>query len=516
MGVAACRSSLPDVCHVDRGCGFDDQEVKQCGDDPVTASAVLSAEALYQQEILERKQWVEVGATAPPLPAASEMVADVPLVDLEALLEDELKEVDDKTYEGLFKQEPKEVQAVVSGRADHVEQEQQEQPLAAGVVETAPVSSQASKASAAAPAVSAAAAAAEAAATMKRAEGASAEEVAKAAAAAFKAETAPQHLEANVEKLVAPAGGVDASSQLKEPEKAIQPKAKPRPKKKLQPRQKAVARSSIDSASVASSTGKASSSAASSGGARKTKDPALDFSCPADKAEAEFERELKVLKKRVKDGKEGKAPANLLANMGEYNYCTSAGERDVKKMLFISFYREQYARIGTLDVSQYGEEEAASLGLSIKGGHRPMPKPKANTIDLPPDYKQPLHNISVEELAKYNCESQRMLICVHGDLFDVSDRPDKYGKDGPYWAMVGHDITWGLVCGNDDAVTYDQYFDIFKIEPREMVERKMQGLMSWWCFYEKEYGEPVGRLALYNEEWKLPQPPEVGDVCSVM
>ena len=41
--------------------------------------------------------------------------------------------------------------------------------------------------------------------------------------------------------------------------------------------------------------------------------------------------------------------------------------------------------------------------------------------------------------------------------------------------MVGHDITWSLVCGNDDALNYDQYFDLFKIQPVDMAERKLQG-----------------------------------------
>merc|ERR1719401_1800022 len=190
----------------------------------------------------------------------------------------------------------------------------------------------------------------------------------------------------------------------------------------------------------------------------------------------------------------------------------SCGERDCKKSLFITFYREQYAKIGSLDVSQYSQEE--SNGLSIKGGHRPMPRPAH--VDLPPDHKKPLGNLSAKELRSYNCENQRMLISVHGDLFDISDRPDKYGKDGPYWAMAGNDITWGLLCGNDDAITYNEYYDVFKITPVESVDRRLQGLMSWWCFYEKEYGEPVGRLDVYNEEWKLPQPPEVADVCVVM
>lgn len=284
------------------------------------------------------------------------------------------------------------------------------------------------------------------------------------------------------------------------------------PATKKQPRAKQ--RAASDTASQSSQ--KSQSTAA---GSTRKKQPKLDASCPSSRADADFERELKAVKKRLKEGKTGQAavgggaPVDLMNIGGFYNSSTSDGERDMRKHMFISFYREQYARIGNLDVSQYPEDN--SLGLSIKDGHRPMPRPK-DPFDVPPDHKQPLGNITPEQLKKYGCESKRMLICLHGDLFDVSDRPDKYSKDGPYWAMVGHDITWGLVCGNDDAITYDQYFDVFKVQPRDMAERKLQGLMSWWCFYEKEYGAPVGRLDLYNEEWKLPEPPEVGDVCCVM
>lgn len=251
----------------------------------------------------------------------------------------------------------------------------------------------------------------------------------------------------------------------------------------------------------------------------RRKEPQVEASCPSSKKDEDFERELKALKKKQKEKEKGIKPKEKekgISDAGMYNiyssFC-SAGERDMRKGMFISFYREQYAKIGSLDVSQYQED--ASFGLSIKGGHRPMPRPK-DQPDLPEDYKKPLGSITEDELRKYGCESKRMLLCVHGDLFDVSDRPDKYGKDGPYWAMVGHDITWGLVCGNDDMSTYDMYFDIFKIQPIEAADRRLQGVISWWCFYEKEYGAPVGRLKVYDEEWKLPEPPEVGDVCSIM
>jgi hypothetical protein len=249
----------------------------------------------------------------------------------------------------------------------------------------------------------------------------------------------------------------------------------------------------------------------------------VDASCPGEKKNEDFDRDLKAMKKKTKKpqgalSKELKAsqakaaPANAYL-AGLYASPMSAGERDLKRNMFISFYREEYAKIPTLNISQYAPD--ANEGLTIKEGHRPMPKTNMH-VDLPPDYKQPLKPMSASELLKYGCESQRMLICIHGDLFDVSDRPDKYGSKGPYWAMAGHDISWGLVSGLDDPSTYDKYYDVFKIQPADQGERRLQGLMSWWCFYEKEYGAPVGRLDLYDEEWKLPQPPEIADVCVVM
>merc|ERR550525_131741 len=116
--------------------------------------------------------------------------------------------------------------------------------------------------------------------------------------------------------------------------------------------------------------------------------------------------------------------------------------------------------------------------------------------------------VSAKQLREaFSCEGERKLVCIHGDLFDVSDRPDKYGPDGPYCYMTGRDITWGLLRGDDAEEHMDKYYDVFKISPTEVADRKLQGLMSWWCFFEKEYGAPVGRLDVYQEEWRLAAPP---------
>jgi len=242
--------------------------------------------------------------------------------------------------------------------------------------------------------------------------------------------------------------------------------------------------------------------------------------CPASRQAEEFDRDLKELKAKARGSKatskaspKDTAPLQIMPIIGD--------DRDVKQSMFRSFYREQYARIAAtgkevaLDTSQYEDNTAAIEGLSIKGGHRKMPRPKK--CALPPDHRQNVGKVSPEELGTYNCHSNRILVCVHGDIFDVSDRPDKYSENGPYWEIAGQDITWALLCGNDVAANYNQYYDVFKIQPPGTLDRKLQGLCSWWAYYATEYGDPVGRLDVYEDEWRLPCPPVIEDAeCVVM
>jgi len=242
------------------------------------------------------------------------------------------------------------------------------------------------------------------------------------------------------------------------------------------------------------------------------------FDCPASKKEKAFEKELKALRKQVR--------ANYTEEMIEelqnpwLNTEVSDSERKLKKDMFISFYREQYGRLkkqgqqAEPDTKQYGD--AASNGLKITDGHRPMPRPKG--IVLPKDFRKPVGTLTAKQLAGNAADCKRLLLSIHGDIFDVSDRPDKYGADGPYSYMTGHDITWGLVIGDDAEELIDKYYDLYKIQPKEAADKKLQGLMSWWAFFEKEYGVPVGRLDMYNKEWGLPPPPAgaIGNDCSVM
>eukprot|EP00929_Paragymnodinium_shiwhaense_P015061 TRINITY_DN123070_c0_g1_i1.p1 TRINITY_DN123070_c0_g1~~TRINITY_DN123070_c0_g1_i1.p1 ORF type:complete len:384 (+),score=109.72 TRINITY_DN123070_c0_g1_i1:78-1229(+) len=160
-----------------------------------------------------------------------------------------------------------------------------------------------------------------------------------------------------------------------------------------------------------------------------------------------------------------------------------------------------------------------SMGLSLTDGHRVMDRP--DHVDLPEGFREPVGVLTAEQLAEYGSDRKdgRFLICVYGELFDVSDRPDKYGPDGPYWELTGKDITWGLFAGIDTVEYADKYFDLFKAVGlgEESLRRKLAGLCSWLAFYELEYGESVGKLDVYLKESELPAPPldEIAG-CSVM
>jgi len=126
-------------------------------------------------------------------------------------------------------------------------------------------------------------------------------------------------------------------------------------------------------------------------------------------------------------------------------------------------------------------------------------------VSLPTDFREPLGTITVKQLVKYSGKSDRLLLSVYGDIFDVSDRPDKYGDSGPYACFSGKDITWGLVSGADTEENCNRFYDLFKAE--DQVTEKLQGLCSWLAFYIQEYGEPVGRLEEFSKESELPPPP---------
>mmetsp|Transcript_51597 Transcript_51597/g.122781 ORF Transcript_51597/g.122781 Transcript_51597/m.122781 type:complete len:464 (-) Transcript_51597:31-1422(-) len=207
-------------------------------------------------------------------------------------------------------------------------------------------------------------------------------------------------------------------------------------------------------------------------------------------------------------------PSDLQPGAAWQGKLPSKEERQGLKNLFLQVFREQWERIGrekaTMGYSFNSDDQKS--GLTIQGGHRPMARPEG--VAIPKDFREPVGQLSAEQLEAHNCESSRLLLSLHGDIFDVSDRPDKYGKDGPYYYLTGHDITWGLVSGQDSEETVNKFYDLFKCDESSR-QKKLQCICSWIAFYETEYGAPVGRLLEYEAEDALPPPPEIGEQCSI-
>jgi len=233
--------------------------------------------------------------------------------------------------------------------------------------------------------------------------------------------------------------------------------------------------------------------------------------CPSAKSEAFARREAKALRlSRARPS--GPREPDAVAMASE----ASAAWRSMRKATMIDCFRGFYAetRSKSVDTSSYTKPE--KKGLTLKGAHQYMERPEH--VDLPEDHGAIVGELSAEELAAFGCDHARgrLLISLHGDLFDVSDRPDKYGPEGPYSGMAGHDITWALWSGLDNEDEVDKYFDLHRAANVEERDRRFQGLMSWWAFFEQEYGCPVGRLSVYDREWELPEPPKVEDLCCIM
>lgn len=180
--------------------------------------------------------------------------------------------------------------------------------------------------------------------------------------------------------------------------------------------------------------------------------------------------------------------------------------------------------------SSFIPDASAAIGanLTLKGAHTPMARP--DNVDLPSDFRKKLGTISLETLAKYRATNHRKLLSVYGLIFDVSDRPDKYGVGAPYEELTGKDITWGLACGDDSPPNANIFFDMFKKPEKiggdpltkgkrapdyDMLFQRIAGLQGWIMHYKSEYGAPVGTLDLYEEEECLCYPPEIELGCTV-
>jgi len=222
-------------------------------------------------------------------------------------------------------------------------------------------------------------------------------------------------------------------------------------------------------------------------------------------------------------GEQSKEEAKAISEAYQWkDRMPSEQERHTLKTMMTDMFKQKYEELreqssqhkAKLQTDQYEKEQA--MGLSLKGGHQPMLRP--NNVDLPETFRSPLGVIDLEKLTSYGIDNpeRRYLISVYGNCFDVSDRPDKYGPEGPYNSLTGRDITWGLAAGVDTPDYCNKCYDLFK--GKDMGKDKIAGVCSWLAWYYTEYGEPVAKLDQYERESALPAPPleEIDDACCVM
>jgi len=245
------------------------------------------------------------------------------------------------------------------------------------------------------------------------------------------------------------------------------------------------------------------------------------------KKQKDQQKASKFVEKKMREEMEAGCPGmagtlNAAAKKGDTTMQdTSDEDRDAWKQELLIVYRNLFNKPSqsnkTVSTGQAVKEATTQYskelqnGLQIADGHRAMPRPEG--VELPQDYNRSVGTISLQKLQQYNYHNPRLLISVYGDIFDVSDRPDKYGKGGPYYYFSGADISWGLASGQDDDQNVNKFFDVWKLPTPEDRDRKLQILCSWLGFYEHEYGQPVGRLEVFDNERNLPAPQKSEDCC---
>eukprot|EP00927_Polykrikos_kofoidii_P035371 TRINITY_DN29943_c2_g1_i1.p1 TRINITY_DN29943_c2_g1~~TRINITY_DN29943_c2_g1_i1.p1 ORF type:complete len:585 (-),score=112.22 TRINITY_DN29943_c2_g1_i1:21-1775(-) len=156
--------------------------------------------------------------------------------------------------------------------------------------------------------------------------------------------------------------------------------------------------------------------------------------------------------------------------------------------------------------------ESSSLGMP-----RERKVGKQGPVHL--GHREPVGVLSLEQLAGYGYDSQRVLLSVWGYIFDVSSAAEKYGPGGDRKVFSGKDITFALLSGK--PADTNRVFDFFRLNPPDdegPVSQTVMRIGRWVCEYESEFGAPVGRLSTYDEDYQLPPAPtqELVDDCTVM
>ena len=134
------------------------------------------------------------------------------------------------------------------------------------------------------------------------------------------------------------------------------------------------------------------------------------------------------------------------------------------------------------------ESVAGAAGLGAEEVTKEIPK----ASKLPKDHMQKVGTIDLQQLAKYSCSNDRMLVSCHGDIFDVSSRPDIYGWGPKSW-QSGKDITWSVVTGNEKPDQCNRFYDVFKLDP-EHISRYLTLICQRLVTLQDEFGKARGPL----------------------
>lgn len=161
----------------------------------------------------------------------------------------------------------------------------------------------------------------------------------------------------------------------------------------------------------------------------------------------------------------------------------------------------------TVDAPAPAAKEEASGEAPEDRSKGAMPDPSSlmgdgKKEDLP-EVEQ-LGVITLETLNAHHCNNPgRRLMCLFGEVYDVTSAVDKYGPDGSYCEFAGHDITLTLGAGQMG----DKWLDKFiKFDPAWK-----EGAEKWVDYYAGKYPK-CGRLDKWENEdpdsWPEPTPEE--------
>ncbi|KAJ7326966.1 hypothetical protein JRQ81_016725 [Phrynocephalus forsythii] len=105
-------------------------------------------------------------------------------------------------------------------------------------------------------------------------------------------------------------------------------------------------------------------------------------------------------------------------------------------------------------------------------------------------------DFTLEQLREYDgARTPRILLAVHGKVFDVTKGSKFYGPEGPYGIFAGRDASRGLAtfCLDKDALR-DEYDDLSDLNAVQM-----ESVREWEMQFKEKY-DYVGRLLKPGEE----------------